>query len=136
MLECGPQRPTSVRLDSLDEKNILKMSKYVFIWTLPEHPHCHSTIFNTNIHVYGSFPNLHCFVKALAEGVEDGAALLQFEGGWIFTEVLGHSITQRVQLVERRFHVGHFGVGSLGIYNKSRCKKQKCIFFFFVTICS
>lgn len=54
--------------------------------------------------------------------MEDGAALLQFEGSWVFTEVLGDGIVQSLQLLERGLHVGQLGLGTLRKENVKGCK--------------
>lgn len=66
---------------------------------------------------------LHSRIEALTKGVKDGAALVQFEGGRVFTEVLGHGPVERAQLLDEAFHVGQFGLGPLR-YNNNKKKKD------------
>lgn len=51
--------------------------------------------------------------------MKDGAAFVQFEGGRVFTEVLGNVPVERTQLLDEAFHIGQFGLGPL------RCNKKR-----------
>lgn len=56
---------------------------------------------------------LHSCIEPLTERMKDGAAFIQLEGGGVFTEVLGNSAVERVQLPDEAFHVGQFGLSPL-----------------------
>lgn len=45
--------------------------------------------------------------------MKDGAAFVQLEGGWVFTEVLGNGPVERAQLQDQAFHIGQSGLGPL-----------------------
>lgn len=67
---------------------------------------------------------LHSCIEPLTKGVKDGAAFIQFEGGGVFTEVLGNSTVEGAQLPDEAFHIGQFGLGPLG-NNKKGFRLQK-----------
>lgn len=62
---------------------------------------------------------LHSCIEALTKWMKDGAAFAQFEGGRVFTEVLGNGPVERTQLLDEAFHIGQFGLGPLR-YNKKK----------------
>lgn len=57
--------------------------------------------------------------------MEDGAALLQFEGSGVFTEVLSHGIAHRLQLPKRDLQINQLGLSPLQRDNTARAMERE-----------